>query len=449
MNTYVQQPGAGAAATEPRADSATSISNGSKRSIAGSFFGMVLESYDFLLYASVATIVLGPLFFPSNDPFVGTMLAAATFAVGFIARPVGGMIFGHFGDKIGRKPLMLLSLMLIGGSTVGVGLLPTYAQIGFAAPLLLVILRIVQGIAYGGEFGGAVLMSVEHAPPRRRGLVGSLPMAAVPLGLLLATGMLKLANALTGPDYMAWGWRLPFLFAVVVLGLGMWVRRQTTETPVFKAAAAQGERPRQPLWVVIRKYPLEVLYSSGVFAVTQCVYYTVVVFAVQYGVGTLKVPLPTMMSAVAMASAVQVFALIGFGALSDRLGRVRVMLGGALLLALFITQFFGLIQTRELVFITLAMTVALVLNSAFYGPSAALFVESFGPEVRFSGISLGANLGTLLGGAFTPLITLSLLKAYDNQTWPVVAYVVGFIAIGIASLLMLRRTVRAKKARHD
>ncbi|WP_167383690.1 MFS transporter [Bordetella genomosp. 12] len=442
MTQHVQSVSGAIAADAPPA--APQLTAASRRSIAGSFFGMVLESYEFLLYASVATVILGPLFFPSSDPFVGAILAAATFAVGFVARPVGGMIFGHFGDRLGRKPLMLLSLMLIGISTVGVGLLPTYAQIGLAAPIILVLLRILQGIAYGGELGGAVLMSVEHAPRKMRGLVGALPMAAVPLGLLLATGMLKLASAATGPAYMTWGWRIPFLFAVVVLALGMWVRRQTTETPVFEAAEKNGERPRQPLMQAILNYPREIVYSAGVFALAQCVYYTVIVFAVDYCVVTLKIPFVDMMTSVAIASAVQIFALIGFGALSDRLGRVPVMLFGALALVVLMTQIFGLLQTRDLVTITLVLTLALVLNSAFYGPSAALIAESFGPEVRFSGISLGANLGTLLGGAFTPMIALSLLRSSNNQTWPVAVYVVSVIAIGIISLLLLTRAVSAR-----
>lgn len=445
MNEYVPLASHGAAVNAP--PSAEPISNASKRSIAGSFFGMVLESYDFLLYASVATVVLAPLFFPSSDPFLGTLLAAATLAVGFVARPLGGMLFGHFGDKIGRKPLMLLSLMMIGISTVCIGLLPTYAQIGIAAPALLVCLRLIQGIAYGGEWGGAVLMSVEHAPKERRGLVGALPQAAVPLGLLLATGMLKLANEITGPDYLTWGWRLPFVFAVVVLALGMWVRRQTIETPEFKAATAKGTPPRKPLLVAIQKYPREVIYSAAVFAVSQCVYYLVIVFAVQYCVGTLKVPLTAMMTTVAVASFLQIFALIGFGALSDRLGRVPVMLFGAIGLLLVLTQFFQLLQTKDQLMITIAMTAALALNSAFYGPTAALLVESFGPEVRFSGISLGANLGVLLGAAFTPMIALSLLKSFDNQTWPIVAYGAGVIVIGTIGLLLLRRTVSARRGR--
>lgn len=429
----------------PSAPSAQPTSAASRRSIAGSFFGMVLESYDFLLYASVATVVLAPLFFPASDPFLGTMLAAATLAVGFVARPLGGMLFGHYGDRIGRKPLMLLSLMMIGISTVCIGLLPTYAQIGLAAPVILVVLRLLQGIAYGGEWGGAVLMSVEHAPVHRRGLIGSLPQAAVPLGLLLATGMLKLAAALTGSDYMAWGWRLPFLFAIVVLALGLWVRNETIETPEYKAAVARSGPPRQPLLVAIRTYPREVACSAAVFAVSQCIYYLVIVFAVQYCVGTLKVPLPHMMTTVAIASFVQIFALLAFGALSDKLGRMPVMLFGALGLVVMLSQFFGLLQTGNMTLITIAVTAALALNSAFYGPTAALLVESFGPEVRFSGVSLGANLGVLLGGAFTPMIALSLLKTFDNQTWPIVVYGVTVIVVGTVGLVMLRRAVSARQ----
>lgn len=440
-----QVPSAGRGVALDRAQKTDSITAASKRSIIGSFFGMVLESYEFLLYASVATVIFGPMFFPSFDSFVGSLLAAATFAVGFVTRPIGGIIFGHFGDRIGRKPLMLLSLMMIGLSTVGVGLLPTYAQIGVAAPVILVILRIAQGIAYGGEWGGAVLMSVEHAPSHRRGFVGSLPMAAVPLGLLMATGMLKFAGAITGPDYLVWGWRIPFVFAVVVLALGMWVRRQTIETPVFEAAVAKGAQPRQPLLLALKSYPLEIVYSSAVFAVPQCVYYTVVVFSVQYCVSTLKIPFPNMMSAIAVASTVQIFALIGFGALSDKFGRIRVMLLGSVCVVILMTQLFSLLQSRDMVLITLGLTVALVSNSAFYGPTGALIVESFGPEVRFSGISLGANMGTLLGAAFTPLIALSLLKTFNNQTWPVVAYVVAVVIVGSVALVMLKRTVSAKK----
>lgn len=437
MNEYV--PSATHADAVP-----SSQTSAARRSIVGSFFGMVLESYDFLLYASVATVILGPLFFPTTDAFVATMLAAATFAVGFVARPVGGMIFGHFGDKIGRKPLMLLSLMLIGLSTVGIGLLPTYAQIGILAPVVLVALRVLQGIAYGGELGGAVLMSVEHAPRHRRGLVGALPMAAVPLGLLLATGILKLAAAITGPDYLAWGWRLPFLFAIVVLALGMWARRQTIETPTFNALATKGSLPKRPLVTAIREYPREILFSAGVFAVSQCVYYTVIVFSVQYCVGTLKLPLADMMNAVAIASFLQIFALLAFGALSDRFGRVRVMLFGAFALLCLLTQLFAMLQTRDLTVITIAIALALAFNSAFYGPTSALLVESFGPEVRFSGISLGSNLGILLGAAFTPMIALALLKAFDNQTWPIATYVAAVICIGSVCLVLLKRTADAR-----
>jgi len=444
MNEYVPPLAQGATLSRPV--DAHPISSASRRSIAGSFFGMVLESYDYLLYASVATVVLGPLFFPSSDPYLATMLAAGTLAVGFVARPLGGMIFGHYGDRIGRKPLMLLSLMMIGLSTFAIGLLPTYAQIGMVAPVLLVCLRLIQGIAYGGEWGGAVLMSVEHAPIRRRGLVGSFPQAAVPLGLLMATGVLKLASGITGADYMTWGWRLPFLSAIVVLALGLWVRLQTIETPAFKAAVAKGAPPRQPLLEAIRRYPREVIYSAGVFAVSQCVCYLVIVFAVQYCVGTLKLPLADMLSAVAVASFFQIFALIGFGAVSDRFGRVPVMLFGAIGLTVFLTQFFTMLQTRDLAVIMLALTTALALNSAFYGPTAALLVESFGPEVRFSGISLGANIGVLLGAAFTPMIALSLLKAYNNQTWPIVTYVLSVIVIGTLCLVLLRRTVSRRAA---
>ena len=434
----------GAAATPPAPGLTQPGSAASRRSIAGSFFGMVLESYDFLLYASVATVILAPLFFPASDPFLATMLGAATLAVGFIARPVGGMVFGHYGDKIGRKPLMLLSLMMIGVSTFCIGLLPTYAQIGVAAPIALVILRLVQGIAYGGEWGGAVLMSVEHAPPHRRGLIGSLPQAAVPMGLLLATGMLKLAAAVTGSEYMTWGWRLPFIFAVVVLALGLWVRTQTIETPEFKAAVAKKGHTRAPLLVVILTYPREVVCSAAVFAVSQCIYYLVIVFAVQYCVGTLKLALSDMMTTVAIASFVQIFALAAFGALSDKLGRVPVMLFGALGLILILSQFFNLLQTKDLTLITIAVTTALALNSAFYGPTAALLVESFSPEVRFSGLSLGANLGALLGGAFTPMIALALLKAFNNETWPIVSYGVMVIVVGTVGLVLLRRAITAR-----
>jgi MFS family permease len=307
-----------------------------RRAVFGSFFGTALEAYDFLLYGSAAGLVFNKLFFPSSDPLAGTLLAFATFAVGFIARPIGGIFIGNYGDKIGRKPMLLFTLGLMGVVTAVIGILPTYAQAGIFAPIFLTALRFVQGIAYGGEWGGAVLVVVEHAPPNRRGFYGGFPNGGVPLGLVLASGALSLTLSATGDNFLNWGWRLPFLFSIVMIAIGLYVRTKILETPEFLALQQEGRGSKLPILDAVKSYYREILLTAGTFLLINGGYFVVVVFMLSYGGVTLGIGIRTMLNAVMVASAVQIVACIAFGALSDRIGRVPVVMGGAVFIGLYI-----------------------------------------------------------------------------------------------------------------
>ena len=360
-----------------------------RRAVFGSFFGTALEAYDFLLYGSAAGLVFNKLFFPSSDPLAGTLLAFATFAVGFIARPIGGIFIGNYGDKIGRKPMLLFTLGLMGVVTAVIGILPTYAQAGIFAPIFLTVLRFVQGIAYGGEWGGAVLVVVEHAPPNRRGFYGGFPNGGVPLGLVLASGALSLTLSATGDNFLNWGWRLPFLFSIVMIAIGLYVRTKILETPEFLALQQEGRGSKLPILDAVKSYYREILLTAGTFLLINGGYFVVVVFMLSYGGVTLGIGIRTMLNAVMVASAVQIVACIAFGALSDRIGRVPVVMGGAVFIGLYIFPLFWLVQTKDPALVTLGMTIALTAFGAVYGPVAAYFTEIFDTSVRYSGASLG------------------------------------------------------------
>jgi MFS family permease len=414
------------------------VSNESARkALFGSFFGTALEAYDFLLYGSAAGLVFNKLFFPSADPLAGTLLAFATFAVGFIARPIGGIFIGNYGDKLGRKPMLLFTLGLMGLVTAAIGVLPTYAQAGIFAPILLTILRFVQGIAYGGEWGGAVLVVVEHAPPKRRGFFGGFPNGAVPLGLVTASGALSLTVSATGDSFLNWGWRLPFLFSIVMVAIGLYVRTKILETPEFLAMQREGLERKLPILDAVKSHYREILLTAGTFLLINGGYFIVVVFMLSYGGVTLGMGLRTMLNAVMVASAVQVVACVAFGALSDRIGRVPVVMGGAVFMGLYIFPLFWLIQTKEPALVTLGMTIALTAFGALYGPVAAYFTEIFHTSVRYSGASLGYQIGAVFGGGFAPLIATALLAHFGGAIWPVCLYVIALSVLAIVCLAIL------------
>lgn len=411
-----------------------------RRALFGSFFGTALETYDFVLFGSAAGLIFGRLFFPGSDPAAGTLLAFGALAVGFIARPLGGIVIGNYGDKLGRKPMLLLTLGLMGIVTTAIGVLPTYAQIGIAAPILLTLLRFVQGIAYGGEWGGAVVLAVEHAPPERRGLFGGCTNGGAALGGVLAIGMLSLTVYATGDGFLVWGWRIPFLFSLVLIAIGLYVRTRILETPEFLALKrARGAR-KLPMLDAVRGNYREILLTAGTLPVINGGFYLTSVFMLSYGGLTLGMGMSTMLNAVMVATLVLMFATIGFGMLSDRVGRLPVMMGSLAFIGLYIFPLFWLVQTSDPVLVTIGLAIGMVGFGGLAGPIAALLAEVFDTSVRYSGASLGYQIGSLFGGGFSPLIATSLLVRSGGATWPICLYIIALGAIAAVCLAILGET---------
>ncbi|MEP6697747.1 MAG: MFS transporter [Pseudonocardiales bacterium] len=410
------------------------------RVVVASLIGTSLEWYDFFIYGTSAALVFNKLFFPTFEPLTGTLLAFATYAVGFVARPVGGVIFGHYGDRIGRKNVLVVTLLLMGISTFAIGLLPTHATIGIWAPLLLVALRFVQGLGLGGEWGGAVLMTLEHGNPDRRGLNASWPQVGVPAGLLLANAVLSVTSALTSDKaFLSWGWRVPFLLSGVLVIVGLWIRLSLSESPLFAEVQADNVKARAPIIEVLRRYPRRVLLAVGARVGVDVAFYTFVLFITAYVVTYLKLPKSYALNAVLIAAAVQVVLIPAFGALSDRVGRRPVYLAGAVAAAGWVFAFFALLDTKRLALIVLAAVVALVLHAAMYGPQAAFIAEMFPTKVRYSGASMGYQLAGIVGGALAPIISAALLKKFDSSV-PVSLYVVAALAVTIVCVLAAPET---------
>ncbi|WP_455355700.1 MFS transporter [Streptomyces sp. SYSU K217416] len=376
-----------------------------------SLLGTVIEYYDFLLYGTMAALAFGPLFFPQSNPTVGTIAAFGTLAAGYVARPVGGAVFGHFGDRIGRKSMLVLTMVLMGTASFLIGVLPTYGTIGVAAPVLLVLLRLVQGIAIGGEWAGATLMVVEHADARRRGLWSGVMQMGSPLGFLLSTIAVTLIAQLPQDQFMAWGWRIPFLFSALLLVIGLYVRVSITESPLFQQAAQEkdtGATPRMPLAQVLRRPRNLVLACAvgiGPFALTALISTFMLTYATTIGYATADV-----MSGLIFTAVTGLVAIPLFSALSDRVGRRAVVLSGAVGIMLFAFPFFRLVDAKSPALLILAMVLGQVLQAAMYAPLAPLLSEMFGTRVRYTGASLGYQLAALIGGGFTPLFASGLLS---------------------------------------
>lgn len=418
-----------------------------------SLIGTAVEWYDFFLYGSASALVFGALFFPKSDPVTGTLLAFATYALGFVARPLGGVVFGHFGDRIGRKRMLVVSLLMMGLATVAIGLLPTYASAGVAAPVLLLVCRLVQGFAVGGEWGGAVLMVAEHGDDARRGFWSSWPQAGVALGNLLATGVLWLL-ALVQPDaaFDAWGWRIPFVLSAVLVLVGLWVRLTIAESPVFQEARAElAERNHQPLLEVVRRYPREILLAMGMRLAENIAYYLITIISITYlttYAGT-ESDKGMILTALLIGSAVQFMAVPLIGAVSDRVGRRPLYLVGAAGVAVWSFVFFGLVGSRSESKIILAVVVGLILHALMYAPQAAFFSELFGTSVRYTGASVGYQLASILAGALAPIIALRLLgSVHHPDTTAVSIYMTVASALTIVAVLAARETVRSS-LRHD
>jgi metabolite-proton symporter len=412
-----------------------------RRVVAASMIGTTIEWYDFFLYGSAAALVFNKLFFPSFEPLVGTMLAFATYAVGFVARPLGGIVFGHFGDRIGRKRLLMLSLILMGVATVLIGLLPTYAQIGVWAPVGLIALRLVQGFAVGGEWGGAVLMAAEHGDAKRRGYWASWPQAGVAAGSLLSAGMLAImAAAMSEAEFLAWGWRVPFLLSVVLVVVGWYIRNRVSESPMFEAAVAEAEDlPKLPALEVVKERPLAILLGSGLRVGENISYYILTVFSLTYLVDVAAESRSLALEALLVGAAVQFFAIPLLALLSDRIGRRSVYAFGAFGLAGFIFAFFPLLASGDPAWIIAAVVAGLFFHSAMYGPQAAFITELFPTRIRYSGVSIAYQLTSIVAGSLAPIIALWLYSETGSAT-PVAIYVGIACAISGISALLAKET---------
>ena len=387
-----------------------------RRAAVSSYIGTAFEFYDFLLYGSAAALVFDRLFFPDLDPLAGTLAAFGTLAAGYVARPLGGIVFGHFGDRVGRRSMLLITMTLMGTASTLIGVLPTYTAVGVTAPILLVTLRVIQGIAVGGEWGGAALMTVESAAADRRGRWSGLTQMGGPTGSLLSTIALSLVAMLPGDAFLAWGWRIPFLFSAVLLGVGLFVRLRVAEPPVFAELRSRGRVARVPLVEVFRTHPRQVglATAAGFGMFTGQGLFTAYMLSYAVGIGYAR---PQVLNALVLSSLVAVAAMPLYAALSDRVGRRPVYIGGALATAITGWPLFALVNTHDPVLLAVAMVIGQgVVNSAMYGPLAALLSEMFGTRTRYTGASLGYQLATVLGAGFGPLIAASLLSAAGGGT---------------------------------
>ncbi|WP_374368351.1 MFS transporter [Dongia sp.] len=419
---------------------------GLRRVVVASVIGATIEWYDFFLYGIVAGIVFNKLYFPADDPVVSILLAYTTFAIGFVARPLGGVIFGHFGDKIGRKSMLVLTLMIMGVATVLIGLLPTYEQIGIAAPILLLLLRIAQGLGIGGEWGGAVLMAYEYAPKTKRGYYASLPQIGLAIGLCLASGVTALTSQLPDDQFMAWGWRIGFIASFVLVAVGLYIRLRILETPEFEKVKATQSEAKIPIVDAIRDYPKNILlgmgarYIDGVFFNVFAVFSIVYLSKYVHVPGTEEfVPRTTALWVVAISALVMIFSIPFFGKLSDRWGRPKTYAIGSLLLALVTYPAFWVMSSGDPIMIGLALIIPFgIIYAMCYGPEAALFSDLFDARVRYTGISFVYQFSGIFASGITPIIATYLITAGDGSPWYLCAYVVFAALVSMFSAMAIK-----------
>jgi metabolite-proton symporter len=416
-----------------------------RKIVIASIAGNALEWYDFFLYGTAAALIFGPLFFPvGSDPLTGTLAAFAGFAVGFAARPFGGIVFGHIGDRLGRKTALVLTLSIMGGATFLIGLLPTYSQIGIWAPTLLVLLRVAQGVAAGGEWGGGVLMISENAPPERRGFYSAWSQVGVAAGFVLSAGAFYLVQLLPQEAFMTWGWRIPFLVSVVIFGLGIYIRSRLPESAEFEEVRKKGKRNHLPVVEAVRRHPREILLAMGLRVAENGGSYVFLAFALAYGKFA-GVPQDLLLLGVVLSMTAALATMVMFGALSDRVGRRPVYLFGAVGLMVVAFPFFWLIDTKMPVLVIFAFMIGNTLcHAAMIGTQPSFFSELFSPDVRYSGVALGHEIASVFAGGLSPLIATALLATYQSA-WPVALYLACLGGISVIAVILAREPVHTAK----
>jgi MFS family permease len=386
-----------------------------RKAVIASTIGTAIEWYDFFLYGTAAGLVFGKLFFPNQDPLSATLLAFGTYFIGFIARPIGAAIFGHYGDRIGRKATLIATLLFMGLATFFVAFVPTYSSIGIWGAIILTVLRALQGIGVGGEWGGSVLLAMEWSRTHgQRGLVASWPQFGVPCGLLLSTIAVAIFSAISGDQFAVWGWRLPFALSIVLVGVGLWIRLGILETPVFQKLLDEDKVEKAPIIEVIKKQPKEIILSALLRMSEQAPFYIFTAFVFAYAVGTLKMERNFILIAVMVAACVEFVTIPLAGHISDRIGRRKMFLIGAAVTGLFGFLYFGMIDTAIPSAVFIAIVLSLIPHGMQYGPEAALIAESFTPRLRYSGSSLGYQLASIIAGGPSPIIATALFAAYHS-----------------------------------
>ncbi|MGY4171539.1 MULTISPECIES: MFS transporter [Bradyrhizobium] len=408
-----------------------------RRAVIASTVGTAIEWYDFFLYSTVTGLVFAKLFFPHSDPWVGTLEAFAIYAVGFVARPIGAAIFGHYGDRIGRKSTLIATLLLMGLATAAVALVPTYSSIGIWGAVILTVLRFIQGVGVGGEWGGSVLMSMEWARnDRSRGLIASWPQFGVPCGLFLANLAVLAFSQMSGDQFLSWGWRIPFALSIVLVGVGLYIRLGILETPVFSKLLAERQLDRTPMLTVIRDHPKEILLSAFARMSEQAPFYIFTAFVFSYGVGTLHVSRDFLLTAVLAASVLSFVSIPLCGHISDQIGRKNMYMIGAAVTGVFGFIYFAMLNTGSETIIFLAIFLSLIPHDMQYGPQAALIAESFTGRLRYSGASLGYQLASVIAGGPAPLIATWLFGTFHSAT-AIAAYIAACAIITLVATAMM------------
>ncbi|EKY4018256.1 MHS family MFS transporter [Enterobacter roggenkampii] len=425
-------------------ESTTTVLRKNKKVLIASLTGSAIEWFDYFLYGTAAALVFNKIFFPMVDPVIGLILSYLSFSLTFFIRPIGGVLFAHIGDRIGRKKTLVLTLSLMGGATVMIGLLPTYEMIGLWAPALLILMRIIQGMGIGGEWGGALLLAYEYAPEKRKGFFGSIPQAGVTIGMLMATFIVSLMTLFSEEGFLSWGWRIPFLLSSVLVLLGLWIRKDIDETPDFQKVKASGQVAKAPLRDTLKHHWREVLIAAGLKVVETAPFYIFSTFVVSYATSTLTYQKSQALEAVTLGALVATIMIPLMGLLSDKVGRQRMYAISVFVLGLFIVPWFMLLNTGTTWGIVLATVIAFgVLWAPVTAVLGTLCSEIFSANVRYTGITLGYQLGAALAGGTAPLIATGLLAKYDGDWVPVAWYLAVTVTISLIAIFCASRVKRA------